>query len=329
MSGVLVSVWAPRVRAGATGDRFMARVVIAGAAGLVGQNLIPRLKSKHAIVGIDKHASNVAILRRLHPDIEVVEADMADAGPWQESAAQADAIVALQAQIGGLDAGQFHRNNVLSTKNLIDAAHRGRKPYFLQVSSSVVNSQARDLYTESKKAQEPLVRESGLEHAILRPTLMFGWFDRKHLGWLRRFMDRAPVFPIPGDGRYLRQPLYGGDFAAIVAACIEQRTTGAYNISGLERVTYVELIRLIKRTVGARASIVHLPYPVFWALLAAYSWFDRDPPFTTAQLKALTTPDVFEEIDWPGIFSVERTPLQRALEETFLDPRYADIVLEF
>ena len=58
---------------------------------------------------------------------------------------------------------------------------------------------------------------------MLRPTLMFGWFDRKHLGWLARFMQRAPVFPIPGHGRYLRQPLYAGDFCDIIMACIEQR----------------------------------------------------------------------------------------------------------
>ena len=47
---------------------------------------------------------------------------------------------------------------------------------------------------------------------------MFGWFDRKHLGWLARFMQRAPVFPIPGDGRYLRQPLYVGDLCNVIAA---------------------------------------------------------------------------------------------------------------
>ena len=29
-----------------------------------------------------------------------------------------------------------------------------------------------------------------------------------------------------------------------------------------------------------------------------------DPPFTTSQLKALVTPDIFEVIDWPGIFGV-------------------------
>ena len=36
---------------------------------------------------------------------------------------------------------------------------------------------------------------------ILRPTLMFGWFDRKHLGWLARFMQKAPVFPIHVPGK--------------------------------------------------------------------------------------------------------------------------------
>ena len=39
--------------------------------------------------------------------------------------------------------------------------------------------------------------------------------------------------------------------------------------------------------------------------------------------------DAFEVIDWPGIFGVQATPLRQALEETFLDPRYRDIVLEF
>lgn len=298
-----------------------------GAAGLVGQNLIPRLKDAFSITAIDKHAHNVAVLRRLHPDIDVIEADAAEDGAWRESIARADAIVALQAQIGGLDPAEFERNNVRSTERLLSAARP--EAYFVQISSSVVNSMAHDLYTESKKAQERLAAASPLTHVILRPTLMFGWFDRKHLGWLRRFMEKAPVFPIPGDGKYLRQPLYVGDFASIIASCVRNRTTGVFNISGLQRVTYVELIRAIKRTVNARAPIVHIPYSVFWALLKIYALFDRDPPFTTAQLEALVTPDVFEEIDWPGIFGVRATPLDEALRETFLDPRYSDIVLEF
>ena len=55
------------------------RIAITGAAGLVAQNLILRLKARggYEIVGIDKHAANARILRELHPDIRVVVADLA------------------------------------------------------------------------------------------------------------------------------------------------------------------------------------------------------------------------------------------------------------
>ena len=44
-------------------------IVITGAAGLVGQNLIPRLKARviPALVAIDKHPANAAILRSCIP----------------------------------------------------------------------------------------------------------------------------------------------------------------------------------------------------------------------------------------------------------------------
>ncbi len=74
---------------------------------------------------------------------------------------------------------------------------------------------------------------------------------------------------------------------------------------------------------------MRIPYSLFWALLWIYGLFDRDPPFTTKQLEALVTPDVFEVIDWPGIFGVTATPLRRALEQTFQHPEYSKIVLEF
>ena len=60
-------------------------IVITGAAGLVGQNLIPRLKARHAgpLIAIDKHPANTKTLARLHPDIRVIEADLAVDGAWR------------------------------------------------------------------------------------------------------------------------------------------------------------------------------------------------------------------------------------------------------
>lgn len=307
------------------------RILVTGAAGLVGQNLIAQLSRSGGfeLVAIDKHPQNTAILQRLHPQLQVITADLAEPGAWEDVAADCDAVIMLQAQIGGLDPEAFRRNNIVSTERVLAAGARGKRPYVAHVSSSVVNSQARDLYTESKKAQEAIVARCGLPHVILRPTLMFGWFDRKHLGWLARFMRRAPVFPIPGSGRYLRQPLYAGDFASIIASCLRGRTEGTYNISGQERIDYIDLIRLIRESDGTRTPIVRIPVWLFSFLLKTYSVFDKNPPFTTAQLKALTTPDIFEVIDWPGIFGVQATPLREAVRATLKDPTYADVELTF
>jgi nucleoside-diphosphate-sugar epimerase len=307
------------------------KIVVTGAAGLVGQNLIARLKQKPgvSIVGIDKHPTNTALLRRVHPEIEVIEADLAQDGPWTEAFAGADAVVLNQAQIGGLDESEFTDNNVTATERIVAAMRHHRTPYFVHISSSVVNSIADDFYTRSKTEQERFIDTVEIPHVVLRPTLMFGWFDRKHLGWLRRFMDRTPVFPIPGNGNYIRQPLYVGDFAAIIASCLETKASGTHDISGLEQIHYGDLIKLIHAIVRPKARIVHIPYHLFWALLFVYALVNRNPPFTTRQLEALVIPETFPVIDWPGIFGVAATPLRQALEETYLDPRYAGIVLDF
>ena len=189
------------------------KIALTGAAGLVGQNLIPRLKARgyRNIVALDKHKANTAILRQLHPDVTVIETDLAKDDGWQNPLADADVVVLSHAQIGGLDAAAFTANNVIATERVI-AAVRARSPYVVHLSSSVVESAADDWYVQSKAAQEKLVVACGLRTVVLRPTLMFGWFDRKHLGWLARFMQKTPLFPVPGSGRYLRQPLYAGDF---------------------------------------------------------------------------------------------------------------------
>jgi nucleoside-diphosphate-sugar epimerase len=158
---------------------------------------------------------------------------------------------------------------------------------------------------------------------------MFGWFDRKHVGWLARFMQRVPVFPIPGSGRFLRQPLYAADFCEVVVSSIMNETTGAYNITGQERIDYIDLIRAVKEATGAKAHIQKVPYSLFSALLQVNALFDKNPAFTVGQLKALVTPDVFEVIDWPGIFGVRATPLQEALTTTFRDPVYSQVALDF
>jgi nucleoside-diphosphate-sugar epimerase len=308
------------------------KIVLPGGAGLVGQNLVARLRARgySDIVVLDKHRANLATLKAVQPDVTAVYADLSQHGDWQQHFSGAGAVVMLQAQIGGNELAAFEKNNVESTRLVLETIQRHQVPYLIHISSSVIKSVADDFYTNTKKSQEDIVLASGVPCTVLRPTLMFGWFDRKHLGWLSRFMAKVPVFPIPGHGRYMRQPLYVGDFCNVIISCLEKRIQGGvYNISGLEQIDYIDIIKTIKAVTGARSRVVRIPYSLFYALLWVWGLFDRNPPFTTQQLAALTASDEFEVIDWPSIFGVRPTPFKDAVHETFTDPTYSEIVLQF
>jgi nucleoside-diphosphate-sugar epimerase len=306
------------------------KIVITGGAGLVGQNLLVKLRSRGCqnIHVLDKSTHNLAIAAELHESVQFDHADLAEAGSWQEVLTDADIVVMLHAQIGGNIAEDFYRNNVTATRNILSSIPPAA--LLVHVSSSVIESSANDDYSQSKAQQERLVVESGFDYSVLRPTLMFGWFDRKHFGWLSQFMQAVPIFPIPGDGKYLRQPLYAGDFCDIIIACMEGSGRGeSFNISGKEKALYIDIIKLIKAANGSRSVLLKLPYRLFYLLLAIYALFDSDPPFTTGQLKALVIDEVFEDIDWEVFFAVTATPLEQAITQTFTDPKYSKIKLKF
>ena len=308
-----------------------ARIVLTGAAGLVGQNLLVELEAQGYtnLVAIDKHAHNLGILRGLHPRVQAIEADLAEPGDWQRAFEGAAMVVQLHAQITGKQHAEFERNNLQATGYVLDACKRHAVPYLVHISSSVVNSVADDSYTRTKKLQEGMVVASGLRHCILRPTLMFGWFDPKHLGWLSRFMAKTPVFPIPGSGRYMRQPLYERDFCRCIAWCMQQQPEGAvYDLVGDTRIDYIDIIRTIKRVKGLHTLILKIPVWLFALLLNTYGLFTRNPPFTADQLKALSAGDDFHGVDTQATFGVQQTPFERAIEESYCDPRYSHIVLE-
>ena len=307
------------------------RVIVTGAAGLVGQNLVLMLNEQgyRDIVAIDKHAANLDVLRQLVPEARVVTADLAERGEWETLFDPDSIVVVLHAQITGKHAEPFVRNNIEATQRMLEAIRLRGAKFLVHVSSSVVNSVADDDYTRTKRTQEELVRQSGFPWCVLRPTLMFGWFDPKHLGWLSRFMERTPVFPIPGGGPYMRQPLYIRDFCRALAWVVEHRPAGqVYDVVGARRIDYVDIIRTIKKVKGLRTWIVHIPFWLFGTLLKLYGLLSSRPPFTADQLEALAAGDDFTGVDTEAVFGFRQTSFEDAVRESYCDPRYSHVLVQ-
>ena len=120
------------------------------------------------------------------------------------------------------------------------------------------------------------------------------------------------------------------DFCKIILRTLENNSLkGTYDISGLEKINYIDLMSMIKYFSKSKTIFIFLPIQLFDFLLKIWSFVSPNPAFTSSQLKALTAGDEFEIIDWPNIFSIKNTPLKEALEITFGDQKYSKVFIPF
>ena len=117
-------------------------------------------------------------------------------------------------------------------------------------------------------------------------------------------------------------------FRSVISAMEKQPENKCYNIIGKEDVYYVDIIKRIKKVKKLHTIVLNLPYWFFKLLMNVYAAISKKPPFTAAQLDALSAGDYFKTDPWWDIFNVPCTPFDKALEETFGHNEYSGIVLK-
>ena len=124
-------------------------------------------------------------------------------------------------------------------------------------------------YVRGKARLERCLVESGLSHAILRPTVLFGKEDIlvNNIGWALR---RLPVFGVFGNGQYRLQPIYVDDLAQLAVEQGKQTRNVTINAIGPETFTYRGLAETIGKIIGKHRPIVSVPpgvgYAVGWLI---------------------------------------------------------------
>jgi uncharacterized protein YbjT (DUF2867 family) len=113
------------------------------------------------------------------------------------------------------------------------------------------------------------LRESGISHAILRPTVLFGKEDIliNNIAWMLRHW---PVFGVFGSGDYRLQPIYVDDLAGLAVEQGKSRDNRIINAIGPETFRYRELVSKIGELIGKPRPVVSVPrwlgYGLGWLL---------------------------------------------------------------
>jgi len=192
----------------------MARLLVTGATGFVGQHLIPALM---------RHYTVIAAVRREQPNLpceQIVVGDIHDQTDWSKALENVEIVVHLAARVHVMKEASanplaaFARTNVDGTRHLAEQAAAHHVKRFVFLSSIKVNGEETpagqhfseasvphpsDPYALSKwqaeLALQAVSRETDLEIVILRPPLIYGPGVRANFYRLMQLANRKMPLP--------------------------------------------------------------------------------------------------------------------------------------
>lgn len=269
------------------------RIVITGGTGFVGRVVCERLieaDAERQLVVPTRQLPQGRTLQVL-PTVELQRCNVHD--PQQLAAVfdGADALIHLVAILHG-DPPSFERVHVELPRKLAAACRAAGVRRVLHVSALGVAPDAPSLYLRSKAAGEAVWRDSGLDVTILRPSVIFGAEDR-FTNLFARLLRLFPMLPLAGaDARF--QPVWVGDVAAAIAACLDRPDLAGQVIecAGPEVLALRQIVERIGLMSGHARPVLALPESLGRVQAGLMSWLPGEPLMSRDNLLSMRVPNV-------------------------------------
>ena len=174
---------------------------------------------------------------------------------------------------------------VENTRTLFDAAHRAGVRRVVHI--SIFQADRSQLpYFRGKADLEAVLQASGLSHAIIRPTVIYGGGRDVLLNNVAWCLRRFPLFLLP-SGNYGIQPVHVEDLAALAVSEADNTQDTLVDAAGPETYRFRDLVALIRDTLGVRCLILPAPRPLVYAAGRVIGPFVRDVVLTRDEIGGL------------------------------------------
>jgi NADH dehydrogenase len=229
-------------------------VVVTGASGGIGQVLVPMLAERGEVRAVIRDRAAAEPLRAA--GAKVAATDLAETATVVTAMAGAHTVIHLAGGLDLPDEPAYEAANLGTTRDALEAAGQASVVRFLLLSYPGASPDSPNAYLRTKGLAEEAVRDSGLEHLILRSTHVYGprqrWLDE-----MRAAASRPVAATVVGTGRQRVAPSYVEDVArALVAG--DDRAGAASGILALQGPDTLTADELVDRLAGRPRRKVHL-----------------------------------------------------------------------
>lgn len=231
-------------------------ILVTGGTGFVGSEIRRQLVTAgHRVRVLARHPHGL-------PGCEVVTGDVLDPASLVAAMEGVNAVVHLVGIIHETPSVSFEQTHVEGTANVLAAACVAGVSRFVHMSALGTRPDATSRYHQTKWAAEELVRHSGLDWTILRPSLIYGPGDKSFnvlAAFVRPPLDFWNFYTLPnlGGGTARVQPVPVREVAqTFVRALSNSAAVGqTYDVCGAEALRWSELLLLLAQRQGVKARL--------------------------------------------------------------------------
>ncbi|HEU4480431.1 MAG TPA: complex I NDUFA9 subunit family protein [Actinomycetota bacterium] len=243
------------------------RIVVAGGTGFIGRHIAATLiAAGHEVSVLGRSPGKVRSIPELS-GATPIKGDVTEPASLRGTLDGAHAVVGavqfpnhpIEVPRKGLTYDRFDRGG---TQNLLEEAKRAGVRRYVYMSGAGADLTSDKTWFRAKGFAERALQESGLDHAIVRPSWAYGPEDRA----LNRFAQIArlsPIVPRLGVRPQRVQPVHVDDIAEAVRRIFDRDAWGhIFEIGGPDVMTMQEIIETLLDVMGKRRAILPVPLPL-------------------------------------------------------------------